>query len=133
MRLLSIIVVPLVLSALVGCRTDPPASDARLTEFDLLPTVASGSTIRICGWFEAAYEVCSLSRSKDAGMFPELRHIWVIPTNDICDLPKVVNHPIGSWAELTGRLNAGEGLGHLGGYSYSLSNAIVRLKTAPCP
>ena len=133
MKSFTSVVVALVLSMSAGCRSDRPVSDAPRTEFNLLHSVASGSTIRICGWFEAAYEVCSLSTSKGAAMFPDPRHIWVIPKNDVCDLSKVVEHPIGSWAELTGRLNAGEGQGHLGGYSYSLSDAVVRLKTAPCP
>ena len=124
--------VVLFFSVSTGCRSDRPASNAPRTEFHQLSSIEAGKTINICGWFEAAYEVCSLSPSKGAAMFPNPRNIWVVPKDDICDLSAVVKHPIGSWAELTGTLNAGEGQGHLGGYSYSLNDAVVRLMAEPC-
>jgi hypothetical protein len=128
----SIIVLISFLSGLMSCHANHATPMAVRIDFDQLPTVGSGSDVRICGWFEAAYETCSLTASKDAAMFPGSRHIWVIPRTDTCSPNKVIEHPVGAWAEVTGRLNPGEGQGHLGTYTYALSNAVVELRGESC-
>lgn len=118
---------------LISCHSDRSTTDAVRIGFDQLSSVRNESVVHICGWFQAAYETCSLSTSQSATMFPDPRHIWVRPKTSICDPVEVVERPIGSWAELTGKLFVSEGQGHLGSYSYSLSDATVQFREAPCP
>jgi len=116
-----------------ACHLDRHQQEMDGVAFEQLGDVADGSAVRLCGWFEAAYETCSLSPSRPAAMLADPRNIWVMPRSEVCALDRVVKRPVASWAVVTGKLRHGEGQGHLGGYSYSLCEADVQLIPEACP
>ena len=118
--------------ALGACHLAPPVSSTTETPFPELHRVIAGTEILVCGWFETAHEVCAVTESQASAMFPAESHVWVSPTSSICDQQSALLNPRSGWANVSGRLISGYGLGHLGGYQFELRDARVEFRAEPC-
>jgi hypothetical protein len=102
-----------------GCavRGAPVAIEALREE----PSEFSGQLVSTCGWFEAAFEVCSLAESK----YHFSPAVWVSPRSDVCLPQRAILNPKSFFARVTGRVHFGASYGHLGLYPIALSEASV--------
>lgn len=96
-----------------------------------------GHEISICGWFDAEFEICTLTPSPYGS--PELAAastIWVVPTSDICSLEKVAAQPIKGWANISGIFQSskdpGRGFGQFGMFRYAIGKARIKLQETSC-
>lgn len=115
----------------LGCAAQPPLKRISWEELHQSPQKFSEKRIKICGWFEAKRELCSLSSSSTN--LGTNGAIWVFPEGDWCNLDQAVARPFEGWATLVGYVHWGDAYGHFGAWEIAMDRVAVSPAGKSCP
>ena len=122
-------------AALIGCASlGGPYGPYHSVEGVLsMPDRFNDRNVRVCGWFIADQDTCTLSQAVNApGLDDPNATIWVTPYSDICLPFSTWRKPRATWAVVEGKFRTGGGWGHFGLYPYTIDGGTVKPVRGGC-
>jgi hypothetical protein len=109
-----------------GCATTATGDSRSVDDVLRTPAQFDGQHIRVCGWFVAEMETCTL-------VWPSsVDEIWIHPRSDVCSPDNWFSAPKSSWAVVEGTFHTGAQYGHLGTYRHAIGGATVTPISGAC-